>query len=227
MKRFATFTCALAAIFGSIQHLRAATVTLGSPVSDGVQYRWTVAMDASDSTGSAIIRHVGSLSFNDPINFSDPDGYFGWTHTSDWIALELTEPATLTIDVQRQAGVPNGAATAGDQLYPAFGIWSAWHLTGGDSHVYNNAGNFNWAPGLDFIGNVFNGVGATSANDSFVLPAGLYSIIVGGNPPTGTAASRQGYLVTLTTVAVPEPSSIVLGLCGGACLMLFALRRKR
>lgn len=227
MRPFVRLICALASLFGSVQHLQAATVTLGSPPSDGVQYRWTVEMDATDSTGTSIIRHVGSLSFNDPINFSDPDGYFGWTHTSDWIALELTEPAILTIDIQRQAGVPNGAGTAGNQLYPAFGIWSGWHLTDGDSHVYNNAGNFNWAPGLSFIGNVFNGVGATFANDSFVLPAGQYSVIVGGNPPTGTTASRQGYLATLTTEPVPEPSSIILGMTAAVGLLLFARRRVR
>ena len=71
--------------------------------------------------------------------------------------MDLTEPAQLTIDVARKAGVPNGTETAGDALAPAFALYGGWHVTGGDWHVFNNSGPFAWAPELSFIGNVANG----------------------------------------------------------------------
>lgn len=217
------FAFCISLVLGDALH--AATVTLGSPPSDGLVYRWTVEMDATDSTGGDIVRHVGSLSFNDPINFSDPNGYFGWTHTSDWIALELTEPAYLTVGVSQKAGVPNGTQTAGPNLYPAFAIWTGWHVVDGDDHVYNNAGNFNWAPDLSFLGNQPNGTGLAAVSHTFLLPAGLYSIVIGGNPPAGTTASRQGYEAVLTTQPVPEPGTLALAL-SGAALGGLALRRR-
>ncbi len=209
----------------------AATVTPGPPSSGGINYTWTVANLSGTDTSGAIQRHVGALSFNDPLNFGDPIGT-GWTHTSDWIAVDLTEPAQLTIDVSRKAGVPNGTETAGDALAPAFALYSGWHVTGGDWHVFNNSGPFAWAPELSFIGNVANGTavgtnvtgtGLPAVSGSFILPAGHYSIELGGNPANSIGSGRQGYEAVLTTSPVPEPSALTLAglaLCMGGWLAL-------
>ena len=51
----------------------AATVTPGPPSSGGINYTWTVANLGGTDTSGAIQRHVGALSFNDPINFGRCD----------------------------------------------------------------------------------------------------------------------------------------------------------
>lgn len=210
---------ALAMVAANRSH--AATLTLGDPGPDGIVYRWTVSeLGAADNSG-AMVRHVGALSFNDPINAGDPDGT-GWTHTSDWVAFELLAPASVTIQLDRTAGVPNGTDLAGDLLYPAFALYSGWDNDGGDHHVYNNSGNFGWAEDLNYIGNEPNAGGATSVAKSFDLDTGLYSVALGGNPPGSIGSGRQGYTATITTQPVPEPSAFVLG--GLSLLSLFAAR---
>ena len=66
-----------------------------------------VTMSGNDS--AVYQGSVGARSWNEPAN---PPDAKGWTHTSDWTALELTEAATLTVTVARQSGVlffpPNG-----------------------------------------------------------------------------------------------------------------------
>jgi len=198
-----------------------ATLTLGDPGPDGIVYRWTVTeLGAADNSG-AMVRHVGALSFSDPINAGDPIGT-GWTHTSDWVAFELTAPASVTIQLDRTAGVPNGTDVAGDQLYPAFALYSGWDNDDGDDHVYNSSGNFAWAEDLNYIGNEPNAGGASSVAKTFDLDAGSYSIALGGNPPGSIGSGRQGYTATITTQPVPEPSAFVLG--GLSLLSLFAAR---
>lgn len=214
----------------------ASTVVLGDPAAGGIGYRWTITMNDVDT--ATAIRHVGALSHNDPINFPTAP-LTGWTHTSDWVALDLTAPAILTITLARKSGVPNGSGTAGDSLFPAFSIYEGWDNDDGDDHIYNNSGLFAWAEDLTaFIGAQHNGVaigtntpglGLTSVSDSYTLPAGLYSIALGGNPPDSIGSGRQGYELTLTTTAVPEASSILL--CGlaavGAALARIRCRRKK
>lgn len=237
MKRtLLTLICGLtAALSWAASPLRAATVSPGPPASGGINYTWTVWGMGSTDTSGPIIRHVGAKSFNDPANFGDPIGT-GWTHTSDWIALELTAPAKLNIQLSRKAGVPNGTSTAGDLLAPAFALYSGWHLSGGDWHVYNNSGGFSWASGLSFIGNETNGnpngtnntgLNLPSVSKTFVLPAGHYSIVLGGNPANSIGSGRQGYEAILTTTVIPEPGTMTLAGLGAIGLFFAAIRRRR
>jgi hypothetical protein len=215
----------------------AAVVAPGDPAPGGIGYRWTITMTDTDS--ATAIRHVGALSHNDPINFATAP-LTGWTHTSDWVALDLTAPALLTVTLSRKAGVPNGANTAGADLFPAFSLYAGWDNDDGDDHIYNNSGLFAWAEDLTaFLGAQHNGaavgtntpgLGLTTVSQTFSLPAGLYSIALGGNPPDSIGSGRQGYELTLTTVAVPEAGALTLcgfAAAGAAGAGAAAFRRRR
>jgi hypothetical protein len=233
-----TFMCIIfglaAALSWATCPLLAATVSPGPPASGGINYTWTVSGMGSADTSGSIIRHVGALSFNDPVNFGDATGT-GWTHTSDWIALDLTAPAQLTIQLSQKAGVPNGTSTAGSVLAPAFALYSGWHVSGGDDHVFNNSGPFTWAPELTFVGNASNGnpngtnttgLSLPAVTNTFILPAGHYSIELGGNPANSVGSGRQGYEAILTTTPVPEPGTIALAGMGALGLFLTSIRRR-
>ncbi len=186
----------------------AATVTVGDtgdPSGRGVAYAWTVNMSGNDTTAGSSPPYtgsVGSRSWNDPINAGDPIGT-GWTHTSSWTALTLTQATNLTITL----------AANGSSLVPAFSLFAGQQQTDGGTnggyHVYNNSGNFDWStidPGygpttLSYIGN--GTTSGSSVSNTFSLAAGQYTIIFGGNPPAGTPASSVAYQATLTTVPVP------------------------
>lgn len=200
----------------------AATVTAGDSVAGGIGYNWTVNMSGNDTTAGSTPNYagtIGSLSWNDPINAGDPIGT-GWTHTSNWTALTLTEAADLTITL----------AANGSSLVPAFTLWSGHQQTdngtAGGYHVYNNAGNFDWSAAdptydsssLNYIGNATASGTDSSITRTFSLGPGLYSLVFGGNPPAGTPGSPVAYQATLSTVPVPAAvylfGSGLIGLAG-------------
>lgn len=196
----------------------AASVIGGDLVPGGIGYQWTISMNGNDTTAGstpAYTGSVGSLSWNDPINAGDPIGT-GWTHTSNWTALTLTETANLSVTL---------AATTVGALVPAFSLYSGHQQTGSDWHVYNNAGNFDWAPALNYIGNEANLGGLSSITRVFSLGAGDYTLVFGGNPPPGTPGAQVGYHATLTTSPVPVPAAVYL--FGSGLIGLAGLARRR
>ena len=190
----------------------ASTVTSlpgGAGSVPGITYEWQVQMNQEDT--ATFSRSVGAFSWNEP---SNPVGLKGWTHTSNWVMLELTNLSSLTLKIERASGIPNGSSTAGDTLYPAFCLYSGWQNSGTEDHTYNNTGNTDWADSLSYLGSQANGGNYYSISKSFTLPAGLYSIAIGGDPLYDATVRREGYLATVSTTAVPEPkiSSLLIGL---------------
>ncbi|MBK9947427.1 MAG: hypothetical protein IPP12_09625 [Nitrospira sp.] len=202
----------------------AATVTAGDPTPNGIGYNWTVSMSGWDTTAGSTPNYagtVGYLSFNDPVNDSNPIGR-GWTHTSNWTALTLTEATDLTVTL----------AANGSGLLPAFALWQGQQNTDngtvGGYHVYNNSGNFDWStqdPGADssslnYVGNESNSGALSSVSKTFSLGPGLYSLVFGGaaRDVPGAATGFLGYQATLTTTPVPAAvylfGSGLIGLAG-------------
>lgn len=227
MKSIIAFVMTTSTLAGPVAPVSAADISFADPVpnvadpscppdvvfSGGMSYEWTVKMGKHDK--ASLVRHVGAKSWNEvPPFYTAPET--GWTHTSDWIALELTHPAILSIEIKRQEGViipsatldANGAVTlnqnvAGNKLYPAFSVYKDWDETSCEDHRYNNADNF-WST-ITFLGNKSNKFGRDEVSRKLRLPAGKYSIAVGGaNASFCTLTDacyngRHGYRVKLKT----------------------------
>ncbi len=215
---------ALAALQLTSSH--ASTVSQSDPLAGGINYFWTVSMGAND--GATFQHHVGAWSWEDDSLFSPGDPTVGWTHTSDWLALTLTAPTTLTLRLERQAGVPwpsagNPARTASTaSMFPSFTIWQNWDNDGSDDDTYSNRGDAFWAEDLSYMGHIDNST-ASFAEQTWSLAAGDYSIALGSNAPADDF-NRQGYQATLTTTTAPEPTATLLLLSSAA---LLGLRRRR
>lgn len=177
----------------------AATVTNADPGGDGITYAWTVTAGAN-SIGT-LKDLCGAWSWEDNSLFTPPDPAVGWTHTSRWVALTLTDPTVVTVTMARDATVPDATQGSGladtSSMFPSLTLWKNWHDTGSDFHTYNNKGAVDWAPELEYVSHVDNSTDA-SVTRSWYLPAGKYSIVLGSNAPA-TNTNKQGFSFTLVT----------------------------
>lgn len=229
------------------------------PVSGGIGYRYYVNNLSQFESVSGLTRHVAFRSFMDTTapewHPGDPQpnqiapANRGWTHNSDFVAINLDQPGFLTITVSAQGGVAGANAAA--NLAPAFVLWSgidndaaptfptgsgaplpsgAWPqpTAAGDYHGFHNGANTAWMEDLNFLAAVKNDAAADFGTNpvvsrTFDLPAGAYTIVIGGNRNPAEANSaftgRQGY--SLSVSLVPEP--VTLSLLAGVGVI--ALRR--
>lgn len=198
-------------------NLRSAEVSETDPVPNtvddgGIAYRWTVKMgvkDRADLKGT-----VGAWSWDED---SFPETTKGWTHTSNWVALELEQEARVALVLQRQAGIPTGMGPTASNpdgnglfnLFPGFSIYTGWEESGEDVHNFNNRGDIAWADEVAYYTHVEND-GSHSIRGTFRLPAGRYSIVVGGNSPSTDAEGRQGYRAILTTDYPEDAARLIM-----------------
>lgn len=207
--------------------MRASTVSQTDPQAGGIGYKYTVTMGGLDS--ATFSNHVGAWSWEDDSLFDagagDPP--VGWTHTSNWVALNVTVTSVFTIRIERDATVPWPSMAEPERLasvasmFPSFTIWRNWDndvvppafaakqevidafdpdpvpADLGDWHTYNNRGAVEWAEDLVHVGHVDNSTLET-IEATFTLTPGQYSIVIGSNAPA-TDTNRQGYKATLTT----------------------------
>jgi hypothetical protein len=184
-------------------------VVFGDPDGTGIGYEWTVRMPHHGSV--EILGSVGGKSSFEP-QFQAPD--FGWTHTSDWVAVELTADAVLEIEVSRQGGFyemkvddtdnSKSYVTAGAELYPAVSIYNGWDsTTEKEKGSFNPAGNF-WST-LEFKAAEYSKLGEKTIIYRAKLPAGKYSVNIGGVNALYCAETEScyngvhGYRAKLTT----------------------------
>jgi hypothetical protein len=180
-------------------------------------------------SGSDFGLTVGAKSWAEPGN---PAGAKGWTHTTNWVALDLSalaDPALVTIQLDRGAT---------GSLVPAFSLYSGWELNSPESdHTFNNIGNISWVDDLTYIGHVANaggpdgtnttGTELTSVFGQYVLNPGLYTIVLGGNPllTNPPASGLFDYTFTLSTAPVPVPAAVYL--FGSGLIGLVGLARRK
>jgi len=163
-------------------------ISFADPAPGGIGYEWTVLMNPGETV--SLVNVVSAKSWLEPLN---PEGLKGWTHTSNWIALELEQPARIKITVEAQQGVPyvaDGIPTvARFGLVPALSVYSGWDdTTSFEDHAYNNAGNF-WST-VVYMGHSSNPKSRSKITYKAKLPAGRYSIAIGGNPASLGDASQ-------------------------------------
>lgn len=164
---------------------------------------------------------VGVWSWHDTA-FAGADD-MGWTHTSSWAAVEVTEAVYLTITMGRNSSVPYLEGVRDTQyLFPSFSIWSGWDNTGTDNHVYENNALIPWAEGLTELQGFVSNTTETTASLTLYLEPGLYTVAMGSHGPATGGLPRQGFYANFTTV--PEPSSTLLV---AAAVSLWGLRRRR
>ena len=220
----------------------AGTVTHSDPQSGGIIYYWTVNLGMNDSASAS--RFVGAWSWQDSSLFSPGETPVGWTHNSDWIALKLEVPAIVTLRLESQSNVSlqnpfNPDAVASPNLVPGMTVYAGWDNdpvpqafadanNGGvaaDSwHSYSNRGNVEWAEDMRYFTHLEpNGTHVVQV--TMLMPAGEYSLAIGGNASSTDDQSRQGYLASFSTSPVPEPATGGLLILGG--LATLAARRRR
>ncbi len=186
----------------TITTAKTAAVDVGAP--GGVGYSYTVVAEPGQ-TGNAK-NHTGAWSWSDTSPGFNPDGSQGWTHTSRWLAMDVTADAFVTITMERDATVPFtgmgnvGGFAAVDQMFPSFTLYRGWDNDGGDNHTYNNRGRVLWAEDLTYMDHI-NNSSETTISRTWFLPAGKYTVAMGGNAPSETAPPRQGFKFTWAAVA--------------------------
>jgi len=210
MNKLATvFSVGILAVSGGVSAEGNLSANFGDPDPSGIGYEWTVrgGYGMVDLIGS-----VGSKSAWEP-KFELPNK--GWTHTSDWIALEVTKKVRLEVTVQRQAGfyelkvdrkdpTKRSYETAGSELYPTLSVYEGWDTTTEkEQGSFNPAGNF-WST-IMFKDVVYSAFGEDSVHYVTELEPGQYSLNIGGvndlyckaDEPCGKG--KHGYRATIKT----------------------------
>lgn len=191
-----------ATVVAASSSLQAATVIPGDPDDGGIGYEWTVKMGGKDQ--ARIEGTVGAWSWDDG-GAAAPSGT-GWTHTADWIALELERDARLVIRVERR-----DLETAGsNNLFPAISIYQGWEVAGTETHTFANRGNISWALDIAYLTHFEQAPVAHVIEGTLQLKAGKYSIAVGGNSPGTLAEPNQGFTATLTTKSYYDPADVTI-----------------
>lgn len=203
----------------------------GGTGDGGVPY--TYRADVSGPGDSVtIVDSVGNKSWADPMNQDMGDFGLdaGWTHTSNWIHLELAASADLTITLASKDGVPDGSGgTLAADLVPALSLWSGADNDGTAEHFYEQGSVPSWvdAAGFVFLDHADTGPGPFAGAEAEVagtFAAGVYTIAVGGHDEVASA-HRSGY--ELTIVAAPEPGGVLFLAAGAAALAAARGARRR
>jgi hypothetical protein len=90
-----------------------APVVAGDPATGGIGYSYTVNVAPGGSGDFS--SHVGAWSWEDNSLFGPGDDPVGWTHTSNWVAVNVQAPLTLNVTMTRDANVPWPSAEEPDR----------------------------------------------------------------------------------------------------------------
>jgi hypothetical protein len=149
----------------------------------------------------------------------------GWNHTSNHILFSLSQASPVTITLSNAAadatkhGPNETSGVLGGDLIPAFTIYSGVSTTGNNdgNHTFNNLQNpWTNVTYLDHDANTANAHSITwnSVTDGpGILPAGYYSLWIGGNyanVQNADGSHGKNYALTISTTTVPVPAAVWL-----------------
>ncbi len=151
----------------------------------GIPYIWYVTLGPKDRTDFGFF--VGALSWWQP---GFPPATPGWTHNSNWVALNLTNDSDVTIEISPDVPVPCVTTTqpqacdttgrTGSDLWPAISIYKGLDTTSPQDHVFNPIGNF-WATKISYLTSSTKADPKThTLTFTKYLRAGMYTIDIGG-----------------------------------------------
>jgi|CXWL01.1.fsa_nt_gi hypothetical protein len=162
---------------------------------------------------------VGPRAWND-----NTSGTQGQGHGSDFGLIHLDGQSDLSITVAADTSL-------GSTLKAGFSLFQGWDSGSSSVRVQsfqNNADNPLGTTGLDFLGNASTTTPGGNAVQLFTnLPAGTYTLFVGGNFAGGTGAPGK-YTVSLSASPVPLPAAAWLfgsGLIGLGSMARARLRK--
>jgi hypothetical protein len=206
-------TMALILTASSVQSQGNAEINYAPGSGPVIRYPWKITMSSHDTIEFA--RHVGAKSADEP---AQAEPLKGWTHFTDWVALTLTEPAMLTVEINAQPGLhyttfssetnTTNDLLARSWLYPASSIYEGVDPITEVGHMYNPKGNFSAA--INFLKYTEDIAGEQRIRYKALLKPGEYSIAIAGInakhcQPANTECfdGRQGYRAKFTTQATP------------------------
>ncbi|MCB1076294.1 MAG: hypothetical protein KDM64_00585 [Verrucomicrobiae bacterium] len=190
-----------------------APIFTGDPAPGGISYGRIVTVGSGDS--GSFSDHVGAWSWEDNSLFGEGEPPVGWTHTSNWVGVHVTEPLTLDVTMTRDADVPWPSGANPDRkadtssMFPSLTLWRGWNNGGPDNHTYNNRGDVDWAPDLDYLDHCDNSTEETITR-SWTLAPGYYTLALGSNAPA-TNTNRQGYAFSWSTSAARWVPPMITG----------------
>lgn len=197
--------------------MQAAIITPGSGnPAGGDGYTWNMELDSSDNDSATFQGTVGSWSWEDA-SLGLGNG-IGWRHQSDWIAISLPNAAKLFVEMAR-----NDEAID-DKLFPSFTLYRNFTSVT-SSHFFENSQTLSWDPTIIYEGHLAN-TSLGAAATTFELPAGNYTLVLGGNALSEATAVNVDYLTNLSTTpsSIPEPTTSLFALIAG---LGFLTRRSR
>lgn len=199
-------------------HAASITANAGNPAgAEG--YTYHLSLNPTNNDTSEFSGTVGSWSWQDTT--LPGEGTF-WRHQSDWLAITLTDDALLNIQVGRSD------LLADSKLFPSFTIFRGFNDTMGGPHFASNTSDLQWEVGsqlLEYFGHRNNSA-LGNIEENVALPAGDYTILLGGNAVSELNAVNVNYLMALSASPIPEPSTSFLGFLAGMAGMCRRQRSK-
>lgn len=192
----------------------------------------TYEVSTADGIGEGAPAILGTTAAGVPIPFAVETLNNKWNPANSWGSamdfglIDLHASGSLLIQVAADA-------TQGSTFTPGFTLFSGWDT----SATSSKHGAWNVTPpavpvdprgttGLTFLGQASTTDAGGLASYLFTgLPAGHYSLWIGGNGTGNTAAGTQGYIANITASPVPVPGAVWL--FGSAIAGLVSFNRRR
>jgi hypothetical protein len=178
----------------------------------GIPYKWDVQL--SEHSYTQFISYVGAKSWWEPTN---PSTTPGWTHSSNWVKLELQKAAYVEIEIEAETGIACTGPTfpcdrttlvAVGNLYPAISLYKGVDTSSVQDHVFNPVGNGSFFSSSVKYLDSKKSKGKHSLTYKTKLAAGSYTLNIGGansfycKPTDVCYKGGQGYEATILTTPV-------------------------